>query len=141
MNEFDAFMMLSFRLTGLLTLQAPGSFEITMGKDYLHRLKEQFGTDFKALLDLFATVSATPDPLKALLASPQFKDQIESMARQVVNVWLLSMYRIEAPGKVGEDAPAADAGFYEKGAIWPAIKAHPIGFSHSSTGYWSKPPA
>lgn len=148
MDEFATFMALSVLLTGLTALKTPSSLQTTMGKDYLHRLKEQFGADFTALLALFtASSTANPaDPLAALLASPQFKDKTESMAKQVVNVWMLSMYRIEVIDsdltkvKKGDDAPAADAGFFEKGSIWPAIGAHPIGFSHSSSGYWAVKP-
>ena len=57
-----------------------------IAKDYLHRLKEQFGGDFVALLTLYDAKSGMPDPLAALLADPTFKDSIESMAKQVVNV-------------------------------------------------------
>ena len=113
MDEFATFMALSVLLTGLTALKIPSSLQTTMGKDYLRRLKEQFGADFAALLALFtASSTANPaDPLAALLASPQFKDKTESMAKQVVNVWMLSMYRIEVidsdPTKVkkGDDAP------------------------------------
>ena len=65
---------------------------------------------------------------------------IESMAKQVVNVWMLSQYRVETADKKGDAAPAFDAGYFEKGFIWPAIKAHPIGFSHSGHGYWTTKP-
>ena len=144
MDEIATFMALSVLLTGLKNLETPNPLETTMGKDYLRRLKEKFGADFTALLALFASVSAAnpPDPLAALLASAEFKGKTESMAKQVVNVWMLSMYRVEVldvdpkKAKTGDDAPAEDAGFFEKGAIWPAINAHPIGFSHSSSGYW-----
>lgn len=142
MDEFKTFTALSHRLTGIAELAAisPGSLVDRMAKDYLHRLKEQFGADFMALLTLFDSLSGTPDPLAALLSSPSFKDQIKSMAKQVVHAWLLSQVRDESTGKIGDAAPAIDVGFFEKGYIWPAIKAHPTGFSHQSYGYWSQKP-
>lgn len=142
MDEFKTFTMLSHRLTGIAELAtiAPGSLVDRMARDYLHRLKEQFGADFMALLTLFDSLSAAPDPLAALVTNAAFKDQIESMAKQVVHAWLLSQIRIESAGKIGDAAPAVDVGFFEKGYIWPAIKAHPTGFSHQSYGYWSDKP-
>ena len=142
MDEFKIFMALSQVLTGIDSLAnlEPGSLKERMAKDYLHRLKEQFGADFVALLTLYDSKSSAPDPLKALLADASFKDSIESMAKQVVNVWLLSQYRVETPDRKGEAAPLFDAGYFELGFIWPAIKAHPIGFSHQSHGYWTVKP-
>lgn len=141
MDEFKTFMALSQALTGITTLATiePKSLTETIAKDYLHRLKEQFGSDFMALLTLYDARSGTPDPLAALLSDPSFKD-VESMAKQIVNVWLLSQYRVETPTQKGDAAPAVDAGYFEKGYIWPAIKAHPIGFSHSGHGYWTRKP-
>ena len=142
MDEFKTFMALSKTLTGIESLASvePGSLTERIAKDYLHRLKEQFGADFVALLTLYDSKSGTPDPLAALLSDENFKDSIESMAKQVVNVWLLSQYRVETPERRGEAAPVFDAGYFEKGYIWPAIKGHPIGFSHKSHGYWTSKP-
>lgn len=142
MDEFKVFMALSQALTGIEALGhvEPKSLLETIGKDYRHRLKEQFGADFVALLTLFDSKSTSADPLAALIGDPSFKDSIASMAKQVVNAWLLSQYRIESPGKTGDSAPAFDTGYFEKGFIWPEIKAHPIGFSHRSHGYWTKKP-
>ena len=112
-----------------------------MASDYLHRLKEQFGKDFTDLLALYDSLAGQPDPLTALLQHPAFKDQTESMAKQIVNAWMLSQYRVETPQKKGDAAPAVDAGFFEKGLIWSAIAAHPIGFSHAGHGYWANNPS
>ncbi len=142
MDEYKVFVSLSHALTGIPDLGnvvAPSLLD-TMARDYLHRLREQFGADFIALLTLYESLAGQPDPLAALLGDPSFKDKIESMAKQVVHVWLLSQIRVESPGKIGDDAPAVDAGYYEKGYIWPAIHAHPIGFSHSGHGYWTTDP-
>ena len=112
-----------------------------MASDYLRRLKEEFGADFVALLTLYDSVASQTDSLSALLQHPSFKDKVESVAKQVVNVWMLSQYRVETTEKKGDSAPAFDAGFFEKGLIWPAIGAHPIGFSHRGHGYWSSEPS
>ena len=129
----DEFLTLSSLLTGLpfLTSMQPLSVESRMAGDYLRLMKQQFGPGFDALLVIYRTVATGPDPLKALLQDPGFKLDVEAAARQIVNMWLLSQYG-GAAGKV----PDQDAGFYEKGFVWPAIKAHPIGFSHLSYGYW-----
>jgi hypothetical protein len=142
MDEFKTFSALSHALTGISPLATivPKSLTETIAKDYLHRLKEQFGGDLVALLTLYDSKSGMPDPLAALLADPSFTFPIESMAKQVVNVWLLSQYRVETGSQKGDAAPAFDVGYFEKGYIWPAIKAHPIGFSHSGHGYWRTKP-
>ena len=142
MDESKIFLALSEALTGIKGLgsPAPKSLAATMASDYQHRLKEQFGADFVALLALFDSLAPAADRLAALLAHANFKDKIESVAKQVVNVWMLSQYRVETPEKKGDAAPAFDAGFYEKGLIWPAIGAHAIGFSHGGHGYWATKP-
>jgi hypothetical protein len=88
------------------------------------------------LLTIYRAAAPGPDPLKALVNDPGFENSepVKTAARQIVNMWLLSQYG--GPGKL----PDQDAGFYEKGFIWPRIKAHPIGFSHLNYGYWSTKP-
>jgi hypothetical protein len=133
----DEFLALSSLLTGLASLKKldPLSVESRMARDYLRLMKEQFGPGFDALLAIYRTVAAGPDPLGALLQDPGFKSEpVDTAARQIVNMWLLSQY-----GGTGK-LPDQDAGFYEKGFVWPAIRAHPIGFSHRSYGYWSSKP-
>ena len=134
----DEFLALSFLLTGLPGLQNPDpkSLTATMARDYLLQLKEQFGADFEKLLTLYRTVVTAADPLAALTTHADFKGATEFVARQVVNVWVLSQYRVEAGGKTTD----FDAGYYEKGFVWPAIKAHAIGFSHLNHGYWTAKP-
>jgi hypothetical protein len=133
----DEFLALSSLLTGLASLKKlePLSVESRMARDYLRLMKEQFGPGFEALLAIYRKVAAGPDPLKALTQDPSFDSEpVDTAARQVVNMWLLSQYG--AAGKL----PDQDAGFFEKGSVWPAIQAHPIGFSHRSYGYWSTKP-
>jgi hypothetical protein len=133
----DEFLALSSLLTGLAFLKKldPLSVEGRMARDYLRLMKEQFGPGFDALLAIYRTAVTAPDPLKALLQDPGFNaEPVDTAARQIVNMWLLSQYG--GPGKL----PDQDAGFYEKGFVWSAIKAHAIGFSHLSYGYWSNKP-
>lgn len=133
----DEFLALSRLLTGLAFLQNvnPASVEARMARDYLRLMKEQFGPGFEALLVIYRSVAANPDALAALLQDPRFQTKaVDTAARQIVNMWLFSQYG-------GDDRlPDQDAGFYEKGFVWPAIKAHPIGFSHLNYGYWSRKP-
>jgi len=135
----EEFLALSSLLTGLAFLKQldPLSVESRMARDYLRLMKEQFGLGFEALLVIYRRVAANPNPLAALLKDPDFKvgQPVEIAAKQIVNMWLLSQYGVVA-GKL----PDQDAGFYEKGFIWPAIDAHPIGFSHRSYGYWANKP-
>jgi hypothetical protein len=137
----DEFLALSSLLTGLPGLQRldPLSVEGRMAKDYLRVMKEQFGPGFDALLSIYRAVAAKPDPLQALLQDPGFVTEpvetaIATAAKQIVNLWLLSQY-----GGAGK-LPDQDAGFFEKGFVWPLIRAHAIGFSHRSSGYWSTKP-
>ena len=132
----DEFLGLSSLLTGLSSLKTldPSSVEARMARDYLRVMKEQFAPGFDALLQIYRSVAGAPDPLQALLQDPRFVTDAEQAAKQIANIWLLSQYG--SPGKL----PDQDAGFYEKGFVWPAIKAHPIGFSYLNYGYWSSKP-
>jgi hypothetical protein len=133
----DEFLALSSLLTGLTSLKKldPLSVESRMARDYLRLMKEQFGPGFNALLAIYRVAATSPDPLKALIQDPGFSaEPVDTAARQIVNMWLLSQY-----GGAGK-LPDQDAGFYEKGFVWPEIQAHPIGFSHRSYGYWSSKP-
>jgi|SRR5262245_36582537 len=133
----EEFLALSSLLTGLTSLRTldPLSVESRMARDYLRFMKEEFGPGFEQLLTIYRAVATSPDPLGALLQDSRFQTKaVDTAARQIVNMWLLSQYG-------GDDKlPDQDAGFYEKGFIWPSIKAHPIGFSHQSYGYWSTKP-
>ena len=132
----DEFLALSSLLTGLVSLTDvdPTSVESRMAADYLRLMKDQFGPGFNGLLTIYRGVATSADPLAALLANPGFTGDAEAAAKQIVNMWLLSQYG--GPGKL----PDQDAGFYEKGFVWPAINAHPIGFSHLNYGYWANKP-
>lgn len=129
------FLVLSRLLTGLtqLATAGPQSVEVRMAQDYLRLIREQFGPGYDTLLLLFQSVAGRPDPLKSLLDDPGFQGAAEIAAKQIVNLWMLSQYT-DTAGKT------ADGGFFEKGSVWAAIKAHPIGFSHRSYGYWAGKP-
>jgi hypothetical protein len=132
----DEFLALSRLLTGL-SLTAAGdskSVESRMASDYLRLLRERFGPGFDALLVLFRSIAGNPNPLAALLQDAGFSGATEVAARQIVLLWMLSQYQVvDAAGKSTD----LDGGFYEKGAVWPLIGSHPIGFSHLPYGYWS----
>lgn len=132
----DEFLALSALLTGLSSLGKPDSLSVEsrMAKDYLRLIREQFGAGFDELLAIYRSVGSSPDPLAGLLNDPRFQGTAEAAARQIVNIWLLSQY-----STVG-GLPDQDAGFFEKGFVWPEIKAHAIGFSHRSYGHWSLKP-
>jgi hypothetical protein len=133
----DEFLALSRLLTGLESLKTvdPLAVESRMAADYLRLMKDQFGAGFNALLAIYRNVLTASDPLAALINDPGFAGDAEMAAKQIVNMWLLSQYG----GGVGK-LPDQDAGFFEKGFVWPEIKAHPIGFSHLNYGYWSSKP-
>jgi len=133
----DEFLALSRLLTGLASLNTVDtlSVESRMAADYLRLMKDQFGAGFNALLAIYRNALTAPDPLTALINDPGFTGDAETAAKQIVNMWLLSQYGGGA-GKL----PDQDAGFFEKGFVWPEIKTHPIGFSHLNYGYWSNKP-
>ena len=135
----DEFILVSRLLTGL-PLKAAGdkkSIEFRMASEYLRLLKDRFGPGLDALLTLFRAASFQPDPLASLTQNAAFTGPAETAARQVVLLWLLSQYQvIDETGKSTD----LDGGFYEKGAVWPLIRAHPIGFSHLPYAYWANGP-
>lgn len=143
MEDAVHFMELSALLTGLYdrllndpedrTLNAP------IAEEYARRLRGTFPVKFPALLNAYKNL-ATADPkppiddtlLTRLRAAQAFTEN-EIVARQIVNVWYFSQFEDEA----GE---LVDGGFYERGAVWPLIKAHPVGFSSEMHGYWTQKP-
>jgi len=143
MDDNDAFVELSALLTGLYDdlLHDPEhrSLNRPIAVEYARRLKGTFPVKFPALLEAYKTLAtATPKPpvndalLAALRATQAFKDN-EIVAKQIVNVWYFSQFKDEKDVLI-------DGGFYERGEVWPRIKAHPIGFSTQLHGYWSRKP-
>jgi len=133
MNDETAFMELSVLLTGLHDLNDH------IAEEYARRLHGTFTVKFPALLDAYKALAvANPKPpiddslLAKLRATQAFTDN-EIVAKQIVNVWYFSQFSDET----GE---LIDGGFYEHGAVWPLIKAHPIGFSDQLHGYWTDKP-
>ena len=143
MDDKDAFLELSALLTGLydalLNDSEDRALNMPIVEEYIRRLKGTFLVKFPALLDAYKTLAtATPelhvdDALLANLRATQvFKDN-EVVAKQIVNVWYFSQFKDEKDVLI-------DGGFYERGEVWPRIKAHPIGFSTRLHGYWSHEP-
>lgn len=143
MDDKLAFMELSALLTGLYhpLLNDPGDrvLNAPIAEEYARRLRGTFPTKFPALLDAYKALAAVnPKPpiddalLSKLRLTQAFKDN-EIVAKQIVNVWYFSQFNDETGALI-------DGGFYERGTVWPRIKAHPIGFSTQLHGYWTREP-
>jgi hypothetical protein len=143
MNDTTHFLELSALLTGLydqlLNDPEDRALNTPIAEEYARRLHGTFPVKFPALLDAYKNLmTADPKPpindslLTKLRATQAFTDN-EIVARQIVNVWYFSQFNDDT----GE---LIDGGFYEHGAVWPLIKAHPIGFSDQLHGYWTGKP-
>lgn len=144
MDDNLVFMELSALLTGLYDPLSNDSEDRVLNepiaKEYARRLRGTFPEKFPALLDAYkALAGVDPKPpigdalLDNLRATQAFKKN-EVVAKQIVNVWYFSQFNDETGALI-------DGGFYERGAVWPLIKAHPIGFSTQLHGYWTHEPA
>lgn len=144
MDEATHFLELSALLTGLYDqlVNDPENRKLNtpLAHEYARRLHGTFPVEFPALLDAYKSVAtAEPKPpindtlLAKLRVTPAFAAKNAIVARQIVNVWYFSQFEDET----GE---LIDGGFYERGAVWPRIKAHPIGFSDQLYGYWASKP-
>lgn len=140
MDDETAFMELSALLTGLYDklLNATDEYK-HIGEEYARRLHGTFPERLPELLDAYKTLgSVNPKPsindnlLAQLRTEPAFIAN-EFVARQIVNIWYFSQF-------LDETNELIDGGFYENGAVWPLIKAHPIGFSNQPHGYWTAKP-
>ena len=140
-QEIAAFLELSVLLTGL----GPSiSQQRKTAGEYARVLLGTYPVKFPALLDAYkALASALPKPalddalLDKLKQTQAFKDNLV-VARQIVLAWYLSHFNDETPAPAGPRV--VDAGFFEQGAVWPLIGAHPVGFSAQPHGYWTKKP-
>jgi hypothetical protein len=144
MDDTQVFMELSALLTGLYEplLNDPEDRVLNrpVAEEYARRLTGTFPQEFPALLDAYkALASADPTPpiddalLTRLRATQAFEDN-KIVANQIVNVWYFSQFNDKS------GAHHIDGGFYERGAVWPVIKAHPLGFSTQLHGYWAQVP-
>jgi hypothetical protein len=137
MDDAAAFTELSALLTGLYgpLLNDPEERDLNKptAEEYARRLRGTFPVKFPALLDAYkALADVVPKPsiddalLTTLRATQAFKE--------IVNVWYFSQFNDETAPRL------IDGGFFEWGAVWPLIKAHPIGFSTQLHGYWTHEP-
>jgi hypothetical protein len=144
MDDKLAFTELSALLTGLydqlLNDQEDRELNAPIAAEYARRLRGTFPVKFPNLLDAYKTLaSANPKPpiddtlLASMRGTQAFKDN-EVVAKQIVNVWYFSQFNDETGALI-------DGGFYERGAVWPRIRAHPIGFSTQLHGYWTREPS
>ena len=144
MDDTQAFMELSALLTGLnkelLDDPEDRALNAPIAEEYGRRLRGTFPVKYPALLDAYKILAvANPKPrvddtlLGNLRATQAFKDN-EIVAKQIVNIWCFSQFNDET------GAHLIDGGFYERGAVWSLIRAHPIGFSTKLHGYWTRKP-
>lgn len=144
MDDVTAFVELSALLTGLydqlLNDPEDSALNRPIAEEYARRLRGTFPVKFPALLDGYsALATANPKPpvddtlLAAFRATATFTNNV-IVAKQIVNVWYFSQFNDEAGTHL------VDGGFYEEGAVWSLIKAHPVGFSTRPHGYWTKKP-
>ena len=143
MDKRTAFMELSALLTGLYKIIDPSDKQLneSTADEYLRRLTGEFSAPLPKLLDAYQRLaSADPKPaiddalLGKLKSEPEFADpDVVSVAKQIVNIWYFSQFNTPAGTTV-------DGGLYERGLVWPLIKAHPIGYSNQPFGYWTNKP-
>ena len=145
MDETTHFLELSALLTDLYDqlLHDPEDRKLNtpIAEEYARRLRGTYPVEFPALLDAYKSLpTADPKPpiddtlLAKLRATPEFTAHDAIGARQIVSVWYFSQFEDDT----GE---LVDGGFYEQGAVWALIKAHPIGFSNQLHGYWTSKPS
>ena len=133
MDKVQTFYDLSKLLTGLPNLDR------VLAEDYLLKLTAKFEAAaakdvLQDVLDSYAAAVGSANVLPTFLASAAAVAN-KHLVKQIVNIWLFSQFSAQDKG------PDLDAGFYERGAVWDLIKAHPPGFSHKSNGYWAIKPA
>ena len=142
--QTPAFMELSALLTGVYRIvNDPEDKQLNQSTadEYLRRLKGEFPVPLPKLLAAYDRLaSAIPKPaiddvlLGKLKTEPEFADpDVLFVAKQIVNIWYFSQFNIASGSTV-------DGGFYERGLVWPTIKAHPTGYSDQPFGYWTKKP-
>ena len=128
MDKLEVFYDLAKRLTGIANLNK------ALNEEYYLKLFARFGPTLeKDVLEAYAAVMGNANPLADFRATAAFTGN-QQLVKQIANIWFLSQYTVVDKG------PTFDAGHFEQGAIWPVIKAHPIGFSHEQHGYWTKQP-
>jgi len=146
MDQRTAFLELSALLTGIYAIvkdPVQSRLSQSTADEYLRRLLGEFPERLPKLIaayDRLASVAQKPAIDDALLtklrAEPEFAAH-QFVAAQIVNIWYFSQFRAIEGDK---NAPFIDGGFYERGFVWPVIKAHPIGFSDQPHAYWTKQP-
>lgn len=145
-DDSQAFLELSALLTGLNEqLLNDQKLDATMGKEYYRRLEGTFPQQFPALLAAYkgyaeGYVAGNPAAklddafLKKFCATEKFRTN-EFVAKQIVLIWYFSQFKDKE-----SSGTTIDGGFYERGYVWPLIKAPPIGFSNKRPGYWAADP-
>ena len=140
------FMELSALLTGIYSIvvdPTDRALSESTADEYWQRLVAAFPDRLPKLLDAYQRVAPGPltpeignTVLEQLRAEPEFTAH-GFVAKQIVNIWYFSQFTALENDK---NAPLLDGGFFERGYVWPIIKAHPIGFSDQPHGYWTQEP-
>ncbi len=143
MEKRTAFMELSALLTGLYKIVDPAEKQLneSTADEYLRNLTGESPVALPKLLAAYERLaSIVPKPviddalLAKLKAEPEFAEaEVLFAAKQIVNIWYFSQFNTSSGAMV-------DGGLYERGLVWPLIKAHPIGYSDQPFGYWTKKP-
>jgi hypothetical protein len=143
MDKRTTFMELSALLTGMYTIVGPADKQRneSTADEYLRKLVGEYPSALSKLLNAYERLaSITPKPdiddqlLGKLKAEPEFAEaDVLAVANQIVNIWYFSQFN--TPG-----GAMVDGGLYERGLVWPLIKAHPIGYSDQPFKYWAQKP-
>lgn len=139
------FVTLSEFLTGFDTLEQNQS----LAQTYLMRLRNETtsGEALDALLTQlqpyitnlqgFAAQAAASPALFVVSSPPAPQPALTQLAQQIVVVWYTATIQ-NAQGISVYGTP--DNNQYTSGLMWPAVQAHPMGYSTEDFGYWDKPP-
>jgi hypothetical protein len=143
MDKRTIFIELSALLTGMYTIIDPVNKQQneSTADEYMRKLTGEFPSALPRLLSTYERLSSiVPKPdindqlLGKLKVEPEFAEsEVLLVARQIVNIWYFSQFNTASGAMV-------DGGFYERGLVWPLVKAHPIGYSDQPFGYWAKEP-
>lgn len=141
-----AFLELSAVLTGLHGIvDRPEQHAVNRGlaDEYWRRLYSWFPEGMTGLVAAYQQVNPPTSRLPvgdAVLARLRQTDEYRQhafVARQIICIWYISQF---SPDALNPRAPAVDGGRFERGMVWPLIRAHPPGFTDEPFGHWAAKP-
>jgi hypothetical protein len=147
-TALDDFVALSAILTGIAadrlhpTLDTFGTAE-----EYLDYATAHGGTDFAALMSLYATNrTLPPEQVTALVLDPA-NPPIAYTARAVMLMWYLGAWYDWQALRTYHANPSVPAPYviissnaYTQSWVWRVGQAHPMGYSTWRFGYWNTAP-